>query len=340
MASAAPTLLATGFVSDQPDEGTTFPSAGGNSGDPKVQAVYWRCIVALFASARLTNPDQRLALFSNVSPPRVDGVEVGEVLARYGVELHSVPLKARLAGNSTGSWGNVLYYHDIMNALALTEAEDLRVAIVDSDVLVTAPLAPLFALLDDHAFAGYPVGQRGASDAVNGLTIGEMDRIARALGAVGPDLAVHFGGELFLTTLAAWRQHEGLFGGLLRDAMSGSGQGRGIVTEEHVFTVAFAVLRGIVADASGQIKRIWTSPRFNTARPGDERLALWHLPAEKRYGLRDLFGSLARAGFPVAMEPARFHQLAMRLCGVPSKGVRKVVHDGVRQVAAKAGMYK
>lgn len=334
------TLLATGFVVDQPAEGTTFPSAGGNSGDPRVQAVYWRCLVALFASARFTNPEQRLALFTNVTPPVIDGVDIAGVLARYGVELHHVPLASRLVPGTTRSWGNVLYYHDIMESLVATEADDLRIAIVDSDVLVTRPLLPLFALLDNHAFAGYIVRQTDPADTVNGLSMGEMDTISRTLGATGDELALHYGGELFLASLAAWKEHRPLFASMLHDALTGTGIARGIITEEHVFSIAFAVLRGQVASANHLIKRIWTSPRYSSVAPGDERLLLWHLPAEKRYGMRDLFDLLRRSGFPERMDIYTFRAMAMKLCGVPRKGLGKFVHDGIRQLAAKAGLYK
>lgn len=333
-------MLATGFVVDQPDEGTIFPSAGGNSADPRVQAVYWRCIVALFASARFTNPGQRLALFTNVSPPRVDGVELAGVLDRYGVEVHRVPLTARLTPGTFRSWGNVLYFHDIMESLATTEEDDLRVAIVDSDVLVTRPIQPLFALLDDHDFAGYIVRQTDPADTVNGLSMREMDSISRSLGAKGGELALHFGGELFMTSIAAWKRHRPLFASMLHDAMTGTGAGAGIITEEHIFSVAFAVLRGKVAHANHLIKRIWTSPRYSSVAPGDERLLLWHLPSEKRYGLRDVFAALRRGGFPPAMDVYTFWAMAMEFCGVPRKGPGKILHDGIRQLAAKAGLYK
>ncbi len=49
-------LLATGFVADLPEDGATFPSVGGNSGDPRVQAIYRRCMAALFARGRKGSP--------------------------------------------------------------------------------------------------------------------------------------------------------------------------------------------------------------------------------------------------------------------------------------------
>jgi len=334
-------LLATGFVADLPDEGTLFPSAGGNSADPRIQAVYWRCIVALFASARFTNPDQRLALFTNVEPPVVDGVNVAEVLERYRVEIRRVPLKARLAPGTTSSWGNVLYFHDIMESLVDSgEDPELRIAVVDSDVLVTRPIQPLFALLDDHEFAGYIVRQTDPGDTVNGLSMREMDQISRFYGATGGELALHFGGELFMTSIAAWLRHRPLFTAMLEGAITRTGPAAGIITEEHIFSVAFAVLRGKVAHANHLIKRIWTSPRYSSVAPGDERLLLWHLPSEKRYGLRDMFAALRRGGFPRAMDIYTFRAMAMEFCGVPRKGLGKILHDGVRQLAAKVGLYK
>lgn len=334
--ASPPSLLATGFVVDSPDEGTLFPSAGGNSGNPRVQAIYWRCLTALFASARITNPHQRLALFTNAVPPRLGGIEIGAVLDRYGVELHRVGLTTRIASGHGAAWGNVLYFFDILAALE-REGDDLRFALVDSDVLVTASLAPLFALLDGADYAGYVV-DTGPEEAVNGLTRARMAGVVEALTGRSTAPVPHYGGELFATTLAIWRRDRAVFADLLDQALRGAGPAAELRTEEHIWSVALALLGVPVADAQQAIKRIWTSPRFSNAAPGDERLPLWHLPAEKRYGLHDLFDQLARRGFPTAMDPGGFHALAARLCGLPRKPLAKVVHDGVRQVAAKLGL--
>lgn len=332
----APTLLATGFVVDAPDQGTTFPSAGGNSANPKVQAIYWRCIVSLFASARITNPAQRLALFCNVRPPVLDGIDLAKVLGRYGVELRLVPLTARLPQGRTAAWGNVLYFFDVLTALE-AEPDDLRFALVDSDVLVTAPLDPLWAMLDRAEFAGYVV-ETGENEPVNGLTRREMAKAAGGL--VGRDFTPlpHFGGELFATTIGAWKRHRASFDMILGQATSGTGPAAGVLTEEHIFSIALALLDSPAADAQGIIKRIWTSPRYSTAAPGDELLPLWHLPAEKRYGLADLYHWLARQGFPADLPSEHLRQAAMRLCAVPHKAADKWLRDGLRQVAAKLGL--
>lgn len=302
----------------------------------QVQAVYWRCLVALFASARITNPAQRLALFCNVAPPEVDGIAIAQVLERYGVELRLVPLTARLPAGRTAAWGNVLYFRDILDSLK-DEPDDLRFALVDSDVLVTAPLAPLWALLDRADFVGYIVDS-AEDEPINGMTRRSMAQAATCLS--GKEFAPlrHFGGELFATTVAAWKTERRIFGQLLEQATLGQGPAGGILTEEHVYSIAFALLGDSVASANEIIKRIWTSPRHNTARPGDEDLPLWHLPAEKRYGLADLFRYLAKRNFPADIPAEEFRAVAGRFCAVPARPFDKLLRDGVKQVAGKLGI--
>lgn len=331
-----PSLLATGFVVDAPHEGTFFPSAGGNSSSLQVQAVYWRCLVALFASARITNPAQRLALFCNVVPPQVDGIAVASVLERYGVELRLVPLTARLPAGRTAAWGNVLYFRDILDSLR-DEPEDLRFALIDSDVLVTAPLAPLWGLLDRADFAGYIVDS-AEDEPINGMTRRSMAQAAAGLAGNQFAPLPHFGGELFATSVGAWKAERAVFDEIVEQAALGQGPAGGVLTEEHVYSIAFALLGNRAASANGVIKRIWTSPRHNTARRGDENLPLWHLPAEKRYGLGDLFHYLAKRNFPVDMPIEEFRTVAGRLCAVPTKPFDKLLRDGVRQLAGKLGL--
>ena len=331
-----PSLLASGFVADAAHEGTIYPSAGGSSANPRVQAVYWRCLTALFASARITNPAQRLALFCNVAPPVIDGIAISAVLERYRVEVHRVPLTTRLPAGRTATWGNVLYFFDVLNALK-DEPDDLRFALVDSDVLVTAPLDPLWALLDQANFAGYVVDS-APDEPINGLTRRDLGKVAQALSGTAQAPLPHFGGELFAARLGSWNRRRDLFARILDQAMTGQGPAAGVLTEEHVFSIAFALLQEPVAHAGEVIRRIWTSPLHHTARDGDQALPLWHLPAEKRYGLADLYRTLAQRGFPTQMPDEEFRALAGRLCAVPRRGAAKLVRDGLRQVAAKVGL--
>lgn len=326
-------ILATGLVIDEGEDGTLFPSAGGNSADSRVQATYWRCVIALFASARMSNPSLHLVLFCNTAPPVLDGVNLAATLDRYGVELRQVPLSTRLARGRTAAWGNVLYVFDILAALE-KEPEDTALTLVDSDVLVMQPLDELFERIRLSDFVGYEVGS--ALDApINGMTLRSLAEAARGLDPSAERQPRHLGGELFGITLANWKKHRVIFAAILDQAQRGSGPAAGVLTEEHVFTIAAMQIGAGVSDVNDLIKRIWTSPYYSTVRPGDELLAMWHLPAEKRYGLADLYRWLERAGFPTELEPSALRQKAMALCGVPVKSASKIVRDGVRQIAAR-----
>lgn len=328
-------LLATGLVIDRPSEGTLFPSAGGNSADPRVQAVYWRCAVTLFASARLTNPDLRLVLFCTGEPPSLGRTDIGAVLRRYAVEIVVVPLTARIARKRATTWGTVLYFHDIMIYLQGSQ-RDYRLALVDSDVLVTAPLITLFDRIGSAGLCGYRIDS-AVDEPINGMTRRSMAGVAAALtGRTHPPIS-HFGGELFGCSRKAWEDHGPIISRILDQALAGRGPAAPVLTEEHVFSIAFAAIGG-VKEANDLIKRIWTSPRHNTATPGDERLPLWHLPAEKRYGLADLYEWLGREGWPTVIDPDVLRAAAMRFCGVPRKSNSKLVRDGIRQIAAKLGL--
>lgn len=263
-----PTLLATGFVVDAPGQGTLFPAAGGNSADPRVQAVYWRCLIALFASARITNPGQRLALFCNIAPPLVKGVAIAEVLDRYRVELHRVPLTARLPSERAAAWGNVLYFRDILDSLR-AEPDDLRVAVIDSDVLVTASLTPLWGLLDTGPITGYVVGST-EDQPINGMTRRSMAQAAEGLTGKRFAPLPHFGGELFATTIGAWKAQRWIFAQIIDQAIRGHGPAAEVRTEEHVYSIASALLDTTIVPANAVMKRIWTSPRHNTAQRGRE----------------------------------------------------------------------
>lgn len=330
-------ILATGFVVDTAAEGTIYPSAGGNSADARVQAHYWRCLTVLYASARIVDPSLAPVLFTNAEPPRIDGVEVGALLDTFGVAVRRLPLTHRLPAGRARSWGNVLYFLDILDALA-GEPDDGVLILVDSDVVVQRPLDALVERIRQVGTVGYDVGTRPAST-VNGMSPMQMAEAAQAMFGGDPGSAVsHFGGELLglrMDAAKAWRP-------VFADMFDRMARAQGIFahasTEEHMFSIAFGGAGRPVAGSEGLIRRIWTSPRHNTVMAGDGALALWHLPAEKRYGLADLYADIVAGRIAPGMDAGDLRSLTARRCGIPRKTAGKVVRDGVRQVAAKLGL--
>ena len=334
MTALGPAMLATGFVVDTAAEGSHFPSAGGNSSSASVQAVYWRCIAVLFASARLTNPGLRLGLFTNADLPAVDGVALSGLFDRLAVEVFRVPLTNRLAAGRSKAWGNVLYFADVLDAAARAHP-DLPFALVDSDVLVSGPVDALFDQVRQFEFVGYAVDTT-LEEPLNGMNRPRLTAAVEEIEGRPRCAAItHFGGELFATTTAAWLRRRDVFADLLARSRDQRGIAGEALTEEHIWSIAFALLGDAAGASHGVLKRMWTAYNYNTVLPGDERLPLWHLPTEKRYGLRDTFAWLAAHDWGRETDPAEFRRIAGRLCGIPAKPASKIVRDGIRQVAAK-----
>jgi len=317
-------------VTDRPAEASIYPAAGGVSSDSAVQEVYWRAIVVFYTSARVNNSTLRLMFFTNGEPPVVAGHSVRALLEALGVEIRIVPMSRRISRPQVTHWGNVLYFIDVLDALA-QEDRDTRIVLTDCDVVVAGPVDGVFAELGSHEFVGY-VLDRPATELINGIDRLEMTALAGEIFGTRFDTPIrHFGGELFATTIAAWLRHRHLFHDLFARAQAG-GPFVNVCTEEHFFSIVFAGIPDSVAEARGAIKRMWTARTVRTVERGDELLPLWHLPAEKRYGIRYLFDALAARRFALP-PPAQFRRTAQKYCGIPHAGLAKIARDyGVRAI--------
>ena len=80
---AGHTAIITWFVADDAANATWFPQVGGRSDAPEAQATYWRCTVAFFASSLGLNPGARHMFYTNTRVPRIDGVDLAALFARW-----------------------------------------------------------------------------------------------------------------------------------------------------------------------------------------------------------------------------------------------------------------
>lgn len=325
-------IIATGFVADQPDEATTFPSAGRNSAAPSFQALYWRCIAMAMYSARLSNPDAVPMLFCNIRPPVVDGVDLEALFDRLGVQVVRLPLTHRLPAGRVHSWGSVFYFLDILDYLAAAHPES-QFALIDSDVLVLRNLDAMFAATEG-GYGGYTI-ETPPDEAFNGLSRAEMTAIAiedadMIGGPPDVDCVLHRGGELFVADMRQAKNDLPRFAAMWSAIHAGRGALGRATTEEHFWSIYFAGAARPMVELGTYVKRIWTSWRFFTAEPGDEDLAIWHLPAEKRYGLKDLFRWSAQHDFDLSLPIDQFRTRAARLCGIPRISLAKRLRDAPR----------
>jgi hypothetical protein len=165
---------------------------------------------------------------------------------------------------------------------------------------------------------------------VNGMKRREMTRLAVDLGlhANARDTLPYCGGELVDlagdTAGAVCTGARELWPRLVARHEKSELEG---IEEAHVFSMLYASLELVTGNATRFVKRLWTQPfRYRNTAPGDEELALWHVPAEKRYGLRRLYGVLSSMPENDATAWLRPAALGPYL-GVPRNTREKVVRD-------------
>jgi hypothetical protein len=241
------------------------------------------------------------------------------ILDSYNVETISLPITYRLPAGSVGSWGNQFYICDIISHAALTPQGE-RLIVLDCDCLWKKSVAAMEAAIDDHGALTYLLGEdeHPANEAINGLTRADMAHFLVANGGYQIDEIPYFGGEIFAASQSAIariaERIERLWPAVLK-------QGAYAPREEaHLLSVCYQ-LEGIPSGSANPfIRRMWTTFHHNNLKPGDEALAIWHLPAEKRTGFAELFHAVA-AGEPLDAD------FLNRAVGYPRRNLRKFAKD-------------
>jgi hypothetical protein len=321
------------------DEGRAHPQVGADLASPVAQAVYWRTAAVLFASSVRANPDATHLLFTNRDAPTIDGVNVAALLDRLNVRLVDVPFTYRPPPGYWDLWGDQFYLLDVIGYLgahaALTPA-----VVLDVDCVFVGWGRPLFEAVEANGIANYVVEEIDSDPGYvsNGLTTRQLRDVAGELaGRPLPDLR-YCGGEIFGATFETMRAIEATARGVWDMCLERHAQGMPkLNTEEHFFSHLYAVLGLPVGTTNGLIRRIWTQRAFRTARPSDLELVVWHLPAEKRYGLRRLFVDVAKTSSPFwRITPGpEFARYVGGHVGVPAPRLAKRVGDGLAAIRGR-----
>ncbi|WP_347302309.1 hypothetical protein V5740_09870 [Croceibacterium sp. TMG7-5b_MA50] len=331
-------LVATWFVADQQGEGTWFPQIGGNSADAGAKAIYWRCVVTFYATSLAHNPHNPHAFFTNTDLPSVDGVDIAALFARWEVEVIHVPITYRIPLGRVDSWGNQFYIFDIIDFCANSGRWPSAV-ILDSDVVWTSPAQPLErqVLADGvvsyvHDLDAYPAGTP-----INGVMREDLARFMARHGGPVQDTIVYCGGEIFCATLPAMRRIAEQVPPLWQAILAGEPDAP--KEEAHLLSLLYIIDGYPLGNGDAFIKRMWTTFKYHDVVPGDERLAIWHLPAEKRSGFPDLFARLVAHGLEkkAPAELAVSREEMGRIFGIPRRSPSKWLRDVRSKVAEHAG---
>lgn len=336
-APAAAMLIGTWFVADSAEEGTYFPQLNENSASASAHAVYWRCILAFYATSLAQNPHNPHVFFTNTIVPSIDGVDLAGLFARWGVEVVLLPITYRLPKGRVGSWGNQFYIFDVIDHLAATRRWPSAL-ILDSDVVWTAPATALEAALGRDQVLTYvhDLDAYAAGAEINGLTREALAGFSARHGGPSSSTMVYCGGEIYAATLDATVRIAARARLLWQAILAGA---EGAPKEEaHLLSIIYAMEGFRLGTADPFIKRMWTTFQHNTIEPADLDLPIWHLPAEKRSGFAELFAyirghDLTKAS-PADLDLGR-GRLA-RMFGIPRRSGGKLVRDFSAKLIEKA----
>ena len=317
--------IATWFYRESADEASFYPQMGQRGDSALVHSVYMQIQVPFFRTFRHYNPKARLLFFTNLRREGLPRFLLG-LFDELGVETVTLPYERRPPKGWYGAWQNQFYLYDILGWMGGRMKADDALLVCDADCLCRTPLDGLFDEIRKQGSALYEfITDRSAT--INGITLPEMEAFYSACYGTPPRLPLaYYGGEFIgLRGDSVCRINEA-YAGLWAFNLARAGSREPKLNEEaHVLSVLAERLDLRNAVANRYVKRMWTSPQFNNVRPEDERLAVWHLPYEKKRGLYRLFRLLEKQ--KDLGDEERFWHRAKELTGVPAVSLRKRLRD-------------
>ena len=337
---SAPTL-ATWFYAERAGEESVYPQVGGRSSSTWFQAVYWRCVVDFFAASARVNPGAAHRLYTNVETvPDVDGFDTAGFLARHGVEVVVLPYASRPPAGWHGAWTNQFYVLDVVAHLAETlPAPDAVGVLLDSDCVFTRPVGPLVAAAREHGALTFDA-HVADDEEMNGLSPRQLGRLLAELdgGDGAAPVVPYAGGEIVAGTRDGLRRITAEAQTLWPEMVRRHEAGQTKTNEEaHLLSAVYHRLGLPLGTADPFIDRMFTWFTGATVRPGHEGLMIWHLPNEKRLGLRRLFAAVRdeRSWFWTLPPGDAWRQRLGRALGVPRRTPAKWARDLGRAVRDK-----
>lgn len=317
--------IATWFYRESADEASFYPQMGQKGDSALVHSVYMQIQVPFFRTFRHYNPAARLLFFTNLKREGLPRFLL-ELFDELSVETVTLPYTRRPPKGWYEAWQNQFYLYDILGWMGGRMKADDALLVCDADCLCRTPLDGLFDEIRKQGSALYEfITDRSAT--INGITLPEMEAFyTDCYGTPPRSPLAYYGGEFIgLRGDSVCRINE-VYAGLWAFNLARADRREPKLNEEaHVLSVLAERLDLRNAVANRYVKRMWTSPQFNNVRPEDERLAVWHLPYEKKRGLYRLFRLLEKQ--KGLGDEERFWHRAKELTGVPAVSLRKRLRD-------------
>ncbi|MET4082564.1 hypothetical protein ABIB40_002524 [Pedobacter sp. UYP30] len=320
--------ICTWICTDAVGEESIYPQTGEKSSGQKHQNIYWRCILLFFATSKRFNKTQKHVLFSNTkSMPLLNGRWVAESLAELDVEIIFTDFNYKTPKGYFNLFQNQFFEFSILEYIVNNNKhlED-QYLILDSDCIFTQSVQPLFR-------AAAPKGFISLEDdcttdlVIHGLSRKDMKMLyEELLGRNIDDIPGYHLGEFFMASVKNIGVIYADFK-LLWPKMLTRFENKQPKFNEEAQTLSFIYYKNNFESSKSKtfLKRIWTNPVFyRNVENTDVNVAIWHLPAEKTYGLASLYQELIvnKEHFGLKIPHNIYMAKLKQLLGVPFLNLR------------------
>lgn len=325
------TVIGTWLHAETKGTESLYPQVNGASSSSAFQDIYWRCVMLFFASSVRHNPSATHRLFTTVAQvPDVEGFSTHGFLKRLGVEVIQVPFTYLPPPGYYGAWRNQFYILDIIQYLDKHGASDEQYVILDSDCIFTGSLETLSRHLSQEGLLALDLDLPLDED-INGLTQGDMKRIFEEIGQPCPaEAAKYYGGEFFAATSEVVHQLAREVNPLWEMCLARFQAGKPKFNEEaHFLSFLYVKLGYGSATANAYVGRIWTGLKFRNTSLKDFDLIIWHIPAEKKHGIKRLYPQVIQPASRFWTVPAgkEFARYIAGYMGIPKSSLIKKSRD-------------
>lgn len=332
-------LITTWFYVQSKDEGGAYAQLSGDPSTEKFRDVYRRCLAVFFQSARMANPDADLILYLNEPwNPAASRVasKVANVMQDLNVEIRIIKYGHCPPATFVKSWRNQFFVLDVLDDLAgLMKPSDTGL-VLDSDIIWSGrSTEEMWNTLRREGISTYKLGY-SSSNVVNGLSMDTLAELGRSSGIIQNAELAYSGGEFVggngmrLRELSDSAHHawQALMGHHTDDPTVQ-------FEEAHLLSVAYSTLGVDPGGMNNFVRRLWTQPfKFRNVGPEDISLALWHVPAEKKYGIRRLYKAMfSKSNNKYSyINQEKWNKVCLRQIGIPRNTLVKTSQDLVYAV--------
>ncbi len=326
--------IATWFYKESSEEASYYPQMGRKGDSALVHSVYMQIQVPFFRTFRHYNPSAELLFFTNLQQSALPPF-LTSLFEAMQVEVVTLPYTCKPPKEWYNAWQNQFYLYDILKYMeSVIQPEDVLL-VADADCLCRSSLSPLFEKAGAKGSALYEfITDRTAH--INGITLPEMETFYEACYGEKPQPIAYYGGEFICLRGDAVADINRAYTELWNFNLKQNAAHRPKLNEEaHVLSILAERLGLRNRIANDYVKRMWTLPQFSNVVPGDEQLAVWHLPYEKKRGLYHLYKTFCKHPDIIERNEAAFWEKAGKLTGVPCISLRKRVSDRITTILQK-----